>query len=427
MPPKAKKKARGARTPAAIADVEAPLVGHVDDPDDPPAGKRRATRGHSKLEPAERYRVVCPSGSVVRAGAEMDSKAKPPNLTLGAEVATLNRRTIAGGRVRIQFSGGWTSESAGDGSPLLERLEPPRDGRRRLEFKKGDSISVTRAPEDSDWWEGFVDGSGAVPGVFHKGDSVAVAGGSAGGGDNCGKGTAIAVVLYIGASLLQEQRMKDLCPKGGVNCTEAMHVLGLAAQLPALFVLSCCDSGAESGMVSALIIGLLAALAHALEVKNDLRVPPRAGPDDPACFLPPHSTPSTLVPPVQCLNSGAFIPIPDPWALGHLLRRWSASQGKPGSRWSAAAGQRRSGSRCSWPAAASQRRRAPQPAPAAECSPSWSAAAASACMSGWPTPILPLLTRHHRQLQGPLRLQDRHRDQRQRQSRSRSHRCGSKN
>ena len=72
-----------------------------------------------------RYRVV--AAAIVRTGAALDSpKAAVHTLRVGQEIVVTERVRL-GEQVRLKFDGGWTSQTARNGSVLLELTQPEPD------------------------------------------------------------------------------------------------------------------------------------------------------------------------------------------------------------------------------------------------------------------------------------------------------------
>ena len=69
-----------------------------------------------------RYRVV--AAAIVRTGAALDSpKAAVHTLRVGQEIVVTEQVRL-GEQVRLKFDGGWTSQTARNGSVLLELTQP---------------------------------------------------------------------------------------------------------------------------------------------------------------------------------------------------------------------------------------------------------------------------------------------------------------
>lgn len=73
-------------------------------------------------EAPRRYVCISEGGAIVRAGAEMASE-KVGILSEDEEIIVLQEVILLSGTRRVEFSRGWVSVSAGDGTPILEELD----------------------------------------------------------------------------------------------------------------------------------------------------------------------------------------------------------------------------------------------------------------------------------------------------------------
>ena len=72
-----------------------------------------------------RYRVV--AAAIVRTGAALDTpKAAVHTLRVGQEIVVTEQVRL-GEQVRLKFDGGWTSQTARNGSVLLELVQPDKE------------------------------------------------------------------------------------------------------------------------------------------------------------------------------------------------------------------------------------------------------------------------------------------------------------
>jgi len=72
-----------------------------------------------------RYRVV--AAAIVRTGAALDTpKAAAHTLPVGQEIVVTEQVRL-GEQVRLKFDGGWTSQTARNGSVLLELVQPDKE------------------------------------------------------------------------------------------------------------------------------------------------------------------------------------------------------------------------------------------------------------------------------------------------------------
>ena len=79
----------------------------------------------ARVEMSARYRVV--AAAIVRTGAALDSpKAAAHTLRVGQEIVVTEQVRL-GEQVRLKFDGGWTSQTARNGSVLLELVQPDKE------------------------------------------------------------------------------------------------------------------------------------------------------------------------------------------------------------------------------------------------------------------------------------------------------------
>ena len=84
----------------------------------------------ARVEMSARYRVV--AAAIVRTGAALDApKAAVHTLRVGQEIVVTERVRL-GEQVRLKFDGGWTSQTARNGSVLLELTQPEPDKNRSI-------------------------------------------------------------------------------------------------------------------------------------------------------------------------------------------------------------------------------------------------------------------------------------------------------
>ena len=85
----------------------------------------RPTKPEPRAEMSARYRVV--AAAIVRTGAALDTpKAAAHTLPVGQEIVVTEQVRL-GEQVRLKFDGGWTSQTARNGSVLLELVQPDRE------------------------------------------------------------------------------------------------------------------------------------------------------------------------------------------------------------------------------------------------------------------------------------------------------------
>ena len=85
----------------------------------------RPTKPEPRAEMSARYRVV--AAAIVRTGAALDTpKAAAHTLPVGQEIVVTEQVRL-GEQVRLKFDGGWTSQTARNGSVLLELVQPDKE------------------------------------------------------------------------------------------------------------------------------------------------------------------------------------------------------------------------------------------------------------------------------------------------------------
>ena len=106
--------------------------------------------GHLPGGQMSTYKVLEKRGILVRAGFDMKS-AETGNLKAGEVVKALEQRKNPKGIVRVRFKGrvsGWASLTAGDGSTLLEAMEPDTESESGSETgSEYTDVSSTEASE----------------------------------------------------------------------------------------------------------------------------------------------------------------------------------------------------------------------------------------------------------------------------------------
>ena len=135
--------------------------------------------------PAKQYRVVVAAGAKVRSGFEATSDDMGV-LKFGEVIDVISGRLNANGAMRVQFSRGWVSTKAGDGTILLEAVKPaakpyakryrvvlPAGAKIRAGFETASAdLGIARLGEVLETLDGRLNANGVMRVQFRRGDTT---------------------------------------------------------------------------------------------------------------------------------------------------------------------------------------------------------------------------------------------------------------